>query len=116
MKTIHLKLGSIQQFFYEVWLLIGNGHQTMTFEEDSVSNKNVNAGMRNYVVHTRLLLVAGNKVKCAMAAYLPEERGAQDSTIYLVGVAEQLTVVFHLFIGFTYYSPIYYLGSAFARG
>ena len=34
-----------------------------------------------------------------MAAYLPEERGAQDSTIYLVGVAEQLTVAFHLFIG-----------------
>ena len=34
-----------------------------------------------------------------MAAYLPEERGAQDSTIYLVGVAERLTVAFHLFIG-----------------
>ena len=38
-------------------------------------------------------------MKCAVAAYLPEERGAQDSTIYLVGVAELLTVAFHLFIG-----------------
>ena len=31
--------------------------------------------------------------------FLRSERGAQDSTIYLVGVAEQLMVVFHLFIG-----------------
>ena len=38
-------------------------------------------------------------MKSAAAAYLPEERGAQDSTIYLVGVAERLTVAFHLFIG-----------------
>ena len=38
-------------------------------------------------------------MKCAVAAYLPEERRAQDSTIYLVGVAEWLTVAFHLFIG-----------------
>ena len=37
-------------------------------------------------------------MKCAVAAYLPEERGAQDSTIYLVGVTEWLTVAFHLFI------------------
>ena len=29
----------------------------------------------------------------------PEERGAQDSMIHLVGVAERLKVVFHLFIG-----------------
>ena len=29
----------------------------------------------------------------------PEEEGAQDSMIYLVGVAERLTVAFHLFIG-----------------
>ena len=38
----------------------------------------------------------GGEEKCAVAAYLPEERGAQDSTFYLVGVAEQLTVAFHL--------------------
>ena len=38
MKTIHSKLRS-RYFFYEVWLSIGNGHQMMTFEEDSVSNK-----------------------------------------------------------------------------
>ena len=31
--------------------------------------------------------------------FLRSERGAQDSTIYLVGVAERLTVAFHLFIG-----------------
>ena len=31
--------------------------------------------------------------------FLRSEREAQDSTIYLVGVAEQLTVAFHLFIG-----------------
>ena len=37
-------------------------------------------------------------MKCAVAAYLPEKRGAQVSTIYLVGVAERLTVAFHLFI------------------
>ena len=29
----------------------------------------------------------------------PRREGAQDSTIYLVGVAERLTVAFHLFIG-----------------
>ena len=38
-------------------------------------------------------------MKCAVAAYLPEERGAQNSMIYLVDVAERLTVAFHLFIG-----------------
>ena len=44
MKTVHSKLRSIQRSFYELWLsILGNGHQTMTFEEDSVSNKNVNA-------------------------------------------------------------------------
>ena len=31
--------------------------------------------------------------------FLRSERGTQDSTIYLVGVAERLTVAFHLFIG-----------------
>ena len=47
------------------------------------------------LVHTiRLFLIVGGEVKCAVAAYLPEERVAQDSTIYLVGVAEQLTVAF----------------------
>ena len=34
-----------------------------------------------------------------LSAYLPEEREAQDSTIYLIGVAKRLTVAFHLFIG-----------------
>ena len=34
-----------------------------------------------------------------MAACVPEERAAQDSTIYLVGVAERQVAVFHLFIG-----------------
>ena len=44
-----------------------------------------------------LLFFAGGEVKCTVAAYPPEERGgAQDSTIYLVGVAERLTVAFHL--------------------
>ena len=38
-------------------------------------------------------------MKCAVAANLPEERGAQDSMICLVGVAEWLTITFHLFIG-----------------
>ena len=38
-------------------------------------------------------------MKCAVAAYFPEERGAQNSTIYLAGVAERLTVAFHLFNG-----------------
>ena len=38
-------------------------------------------------------------VKCAVVAYLHEKRRAQDSTIYLVGVAERLTVAIHLFIG-----------------
>ena len=44
-----------------------------------------------------------------LAAYLPKEREAQDSTIYLVGVAEQLTIVFCLF-------KLEHSGSAFARG
>ena len=34
-------------------------------------------------------------VKCVWC----NKRGDQDSTIYLVGVAEWLTVAFHLFIG-----------------
>ena len=38
-------------------------------------------------------------MKCVVSAYLPEERGAPNSMIYLVGVAERLTVEFHLFIG-----------------
>ena len=42
---------------------------------------------------------AGSEVKCAVAVYFPEKRGAQDSTIYQVGVSERLTVAFHLFIG-----------------
>ena len=38
-------------------------------------------------------------MKCVVSAYLPAEREAQDSMIYLVGgVAERLTVTFHLFI------------------
>ena len=48
--------------------------------------------------HARLFLVAGGEVKCAVTAYLREESGAQDSTIYLVGVTEQLTVAFHLLL------------------
>ena len=77
MRTVHSKLRSIQRFFYEVWLSIGNSHQPMTFEEDSVSNNNVNACHdigHVQLVHTRLFL-AGGEVKCAVAAYLPEERG-----------------------------------------
>ena len=62
------------------------------------------------LVHIRLFLV-GSEVKCAVAAYLPKERGARDSTIYLVGVAERLTVAFHIFIIVRTYS-----GSTFARG
>ena len=42
------------------------------------------------LVHIQLFL-AGGEVKCAVVAYLPEERGAQDFMIYLVGVAEFLT-------------------------
>ena len=38
-------------------------------------------------------------MKCAVAAYFPEERGAQDSTIYLVRVVEQLTVAFLTYFG-----------------
>ena len=38
-------------------------------------------------------------MKCAVAAYLPKERGAQYSTIYLVGVAERLMVAFNLLTG-----------------
>ena len=45
-------------------------------------------------------------MKCAVAAYLPEERRAKDSTIYLVGVAEWLTVAFHLFIGAPQEAPL----------
>ena len=53
------------------------------------------------LVHIQLFLVDG-EVKCAVAA-----REAQDSTIYLGGVAERLTVAFHLFIGaFTQEVPL----------
>ena len=38
------------------------------------------------LVHIQLFL-AGGEVKCAVAAYLPEERGAQDCMIYLVCAA-----------------------------
>ena len=34
---------NIQQFFYKLWVMLGNGRQTMMFEEDRVFNKNVNA-------------------------------------------------------------------------
>ena len=65
--------------------------------------KGITSTRRHDIVHARLvhiqLLLAGGELKCAVAAYLPEERGAQDSTIYLVGgVAERLTVAFHIFI------------------
>ena len=50
------------------------------------------------LVHIRLFL-AGGEAKCAVAAYLPEERGRGSRFYDLPGcVAERLTVAFHLLL------------------
>ena len=51
------------------------------------------SGMRNESICTRLFLVAGGEVKCAVAAYV-SSRGEEG-----LKIAEWLTVAFHLFIG-----------------
>ena len=38
-------------------------------------------------------------MKCVLWQPIFLRRGAQDSTIYLIGVTERLTIAFHLFIG-----------------
>ena len=54
---------------------------------------------RHDIEHTQLVhMQPCGRVKCVVAAYLLEERGAQDSSIYLVGVVERLTEAFHLLL------------------